>query len=172
MCDLTQGFTVGCDESVGGVRRFLFGNMPTDFETTEDETGLVTAITGTGLSYYAYETTSGQGAASAFNDNPQVNSQNGTSYFDQTATYVLNKMEQVKRNEVKMLARAKLSIIAEDNNGKYWLMGKTNGMRMTTGDTGSGTALADRNGYSLSFQGQEFDPITEVDETIIAGLLV
>lgn len=172
MCDLTQGFTVGCDDSFGGVRRFLFANMPTDFAATENASGMVTAITGTSLTYYEYEATKGQGATSFFNDNPTVNSANGTSYFDQTATYVLNKMEQVKRNEVKMMARAKLSIIVEDNNGKYWLMGKSNGVRLTTGDVGSGTAVADRNGYSLSFQSQEFDPMPEVSSSIISGLLV
>ena len=73
-------------------------------------------------------------------------------------------MEQAKRNEVKMIARAKMTIIIEDNNGKYWLMGETNGVRLTSGEAGSGTALGDRNGYSLSFQAQEFEPMREVTE--------
>jgi len=161
-CDLTTGFTVGCNESTGGISEFWFANMPDDFEVSKTATGEASAITGTGLAYFKYETTNAQGASSVMNDNPTVNDQNGTSYFDQTCTYVLNKMDTTKRNEVKMLARAKLSVIIKDNNGKYWLMGEVNGVRMTAGDTGTGTALGDRNGYSLSFQGQEPDPITEV----------
>lgn len=171
-CSLTTGFAVGCDDSVGGVRRFLIGGMPSDFAATQNASGMATAISGTGLTYYAYETTNAQGAVSTFNDNAVVNSQNGTSFFDQTATYVLNKMEQVKRNEVKMIARAKMTVIVEDNNGKYWLMGQQNGVRLVSSESGTGAALGDRNGYSLSFQGQEFDNAPEVDPTIIAGLLV
>ena len=100
------------------------------------------------------------------NDNPTVNDANGTSFFDQTATYVLNKMEKAKRNEVKMIARAKMSIIIKDNNGTYWLMGETNGVRLVSGDNGTGTALGDRNGYSLSFQAQEPEPMPIVTATI------
>ncbi len=161
-CELTQGFAVGCNDSTGGIAEFWFANMPTDFAVAESATGEASAITGTGLTYYKYETTNAQGAASVINDNPTVNDQNGTSYFDQTCTYVLNKMDTAKRNEVKMLARAKLSVIVKDNNGIYWLMGRVNGVRMTAGDNGTGTALGDRNGYSLSFQAQETEPLIEV----------
>ena len=161
-CELTQGFAVGCNDSTGGIAEFWFANMVDDFAVAESATGEASSITGTGLTYYKYETTNAQGAASVINDNPTVNDQNGTSYFDQTCTYVLNKMDTAKRNEVKMLARAKLSVIVKDNNGIYWLMGKVNGVRMTAGDNGTGTALGDRNGYSLSFQAQETEPLTEV----------
>lgn len=161
-CDLTTGFTVGCNDSSGGIAEFWFSNMPSDFAIAYDASGQATGITGTGLAYYKYETTNAQGAASVMNDNPVVDSANGTSYFDQTATYVLNKMDNAKRNEVKLLARAKLSIIIKDNNGTYWLMGATNGVRLTAGDNGTGTALGDRNGYSLSFQGQEPEPMIVV----------
>ena len=41
-------------------------------------------------------------------------------------------------------------------------MGETNGVRVVSGENTSGTALGDRNGYSLSFQGQEFEPMREV----------
>jgi hypothetical protein len=146
-CELTQGFAVGCNDSTGGIAEFWFANMVDDFAVAESATGEASSITGTGLTYYKYETTNAQGAASVINDNPTVNDQNGTSYFDQTCTYVLNKMDTAKRNEVKMLARAKLSVIVKDNNGIYWLMGKVNGVRMTAGDTGTGTALGDRNGH-------------------------
>ena len=132
-CNLTSGFEVGCNDSIGGVAEFWIANMPNDFAAATDGSGEVTGLTGTGLSYYKYECTNAQGAASTMNDNPTVNDQNGSSFFDQTATYVLNKMDKAKRNEVKMIARAKMSIIIKDNNGTYWLMGATNGVRMTAG---------------------------------------
>ena len=164
-CDLTTGFNVGCNDSAGGIAEFYFANMPDGFEVLYNASNEASSITSDGvteLEYYKYETTNAQGAASVMNDNATVNDQNGTSYFDQTATYVLNKMDNEKRNEVKMLARAKLSVIIKDNNGAYWLMGATNGVRMTASDSGTGTALGDRNGYSLSFQAQEPEPMSAV----------
>jgi len=165
-CNLTTGFSVGCNDSIGGVAEFWIANMPSDFAAATDGSGEVTGLSGTGLDYHKFECTSAQGAASVMNDNPTVNDANGTSFFDQTATYVLNKMEKAKRNEVKMIARAKMSIIIKDNNGTYWLMGETNGVRLVSGDNGSGTALGDRNGYSLSFQAQEPEPMPIVTATI------
>ena len=165
-CDLTRGFEVGCNDSIGGVAEFWIANMPNDFAAATDGSGEVTGLTGDGLSYYKYECTNAQGASSTMNDNPTVNDQNGSSFFDQTATYVLNKMDKIKRNEVKMIARAKMSIIIKDNNGTYWLMGKENGVRLTAGENGTGTALGDRNGYSLSFQAQEFEPMPIVTVAI------
>jgi len=165
-CDLTTGFSVGCNDSIGGVAEFWIANMPSDFTIATDGSGEVTGITGTGLGYYKYECTNAQGATSVMNDNPTVNDQNGTSFFDQTATYVLNKMDKAKRNEIKMIARAKMSIIIKDNNGTYWLMGATLGVRLVSGENGTGTALGDRNGYSLSFQAQEPEPMPIVTATI------
>ena len=168
-CNLTTGFEVGCNDSIGGVAEFWIANMPEGFVAGTDGSGEVTSLTSTtpaDLIYRKYECTNAQGASSVMNDNPTVNDQNGTSYFDQTATYVLNKMEKAKRNEVKMIARAKMSIIIKDNNGVYWLMGAINGVRLTAGENGTGTALGDRNGYSLSFQAQEFDPMPIVTVTL------
>lgn len=158
-CNLTTGFAVGCNDSIGGVAEFWIANMPTDFAAATDGSGEVTGLSGNGLEYFKFECTNAQGASSLMNDNPTVNDANGTSFFDQTATYVLNKMEKAKRNEVKMIARAKMSIIIKDNNGTYWLMGETNGVRLVSGENGTGTALGDRNGYSLSFQAQEPEPM-------------
>ncbi len=158
-CNLTTGFSVGCNDSIGGVAEFWIANMPEDFAAATDGSGEVTGLSGTGLEYFKFECTNAQGASSLMNDNPTVNDANGTSFFDQTATYVLNKMEKAKRNEVKMIARAKMSIIIKDNNGTYWLMGETNGVRLVSGENGTGTALGDRNGYSLSFQAQEPEPM-------------
>jgi hypothetical protein len=165
-CNLTTGFSVGCNDSIGGVAEFWIANLPTDFAANTDGSGEVTGLVGTGLDYHKFECTSAQGASSVMNDNPTVNDANGTSFFDQTATYILNKMEKAKRNEVKMIARAKMSIIIKDNNGTYWLMGETNGVRLVSGENGTGTALGDRNGYSLSFQAQEPEPMPIVTATI------
>jgi len=45
-------------------------------------------------------------------------------------------------------------------------MGATLGVRLVSGENGTGTALGDRNGYSLSFQAQEPEPMPIVTANI------
>jgi len=43
----------------------------------------------------------------------------------------------------------------KDNNDKMWALGEVNGLDLTGGGSGSGTAFGDRNGYTLTFTGNE-----------------
>lgn len=96
---------------------------------------------------------------------------NGTLFYQQELTVVLNKMQANSRNEILLLAQNRLMAIALDNNGKYWLVGRTNAIDLTGGDSSTGTAHGDRNGTTLTFTGMEAELAPEVDSTIIAGLL-
>ena len=80
-CNLTTGFAVGCNDSIGGVAEFWIANMPTDFAAATDGSGEVTGLSGTGLEYFKFECTNAQGASSLMNDNPTVNDANGTSFL-------------------------------------------------------------------------------------------
>ena len=149
-CNLTQGFEVGCGDGVGGVVEFLIGNHATQGEVTVNASGMVSAIAGSAF-MYSYEA---EKATSTLKEVATVSRENGTTYYDQTATYILNKTSQEKRNEIRLLAQARLSVIVKDKNGKYWLMGEEAGIRLLTGEADWGTAMADRNGYTLNFAGE------------------
>jgi hypothetical protein len=166
-CALTQGFTIGCNDSVGGIVEFIVGDWGTLGDVTQNSSGMVTAIGGSSFAYQ-YEA---EKATSSMTENIQTNRENGTVYYEQLASYVLNKTSQDKRNEIKLLAQAKLVVIVKDKNDKYWLMGQRAGVRLDPSTTEWGTALADRNGYTLNFKAEEVEPMPEVDSSIIAGLL-
>jgi len=59
------------------------------------------------------------------------------------------------RNEILLLAKNRLAIAIQDNNDTYRLYGRTNGLRLNEGTAGTGTAWGDRNGYALTFSGNE-----------------
>lgn len=166
-CVLTTSFAIGCSDGVGGVVEFLIGAHGTLGAVTANASGMVTAIAGSAF-MYTYEA---EKATSTLNEAPTISRENGTVYYDQTASYILNKTSQEKRNEIKILAQAKLAIIVKDKNGKYWLMGEEAGVRLETSSSEWGTALADRNGYTLNFKAEEVEPMREVDPSIIAALL-
>lgn len=50
-------------------------------------------------------------------------------------------------------------------------MGQGAGVRLDASSAAWGTAMADRNGYTINFKAEETEPMPEVDSTIIAALL-
>tara|TARA_R110000868_G_scaffold61519_2_gene186888 strand:+ start:543 stop:1052 length:510 start_codon:yes stop_codon:yes gene_type:complete len=166
-CALTTGFQIGCNDSSGGIVEFLIGSFGTLGAVTQNASGMVTTIAGSAF-MYTYEA---EKATSTVNEGIMVNRENGTVYYEQTANYILNKASQDKRNEIKIIAQALMVVIAKDKNGKYWLMGQGAGVRLDASTAAWGTALADRNGYTLNFKAEEVDMMPEVDSSIIAALI-
>ena len=60
--------------------------------------------------------------------------------------------------EIYELMKGRLSIIIQDNNDNYILMGHTTGAEATGGTVGTGTAKGDLNGYQLQFTAEEAIP--------------
>ena len=61
--------------------------------------------------------------------------------------------------------------IVRDKNGKCWYLGKDDAVTLTAGTVGTGTAYADRNGYSMTLSDQSAELPYEVDGDIIDSLL-
>lgn len=166
-CLLTIGYSLDCKDSNGGIKSVYFSEIDnvSGFTTSA---GTVTAIAkANGGRFWKYNLTRSTGSAmEEFNDNIQ----NGTNFNKQTLTIILNKMQVATRNEIALLAQNRLLAVIEDNNGKYWLYGKANGLEREGGSAQTGTARGDRNGYELIFTGEEKDMAMEVSSGIITGL--
>lgn len=100
----------------------------------------------------------------------QISPENGTRYVQTELTLVFNRMDTAKRIEMSALAQNDLLLIVKDANGKYWLLGKDEPVRATAGDGQTGTARADRNGYSITFQDNSFEMPYEVDGDFVKGI--
>ena len=167
-CALTQGLNLDCRDGFGGVKRVLFMEHEnvTSYTLTS---GVISAITkGSGKTFKEYKLIfeTGDAKTSGTHDRTQ-----GTSVYKQTVSFPINKMTTSVKNEIQLLAQNRLLIIAEDQNGTYWLYGKDNGLMAVTTESMSGVALADRNGYMLTFEGNEKAFEIEVQSSVIAGLL-
>lgn len=90
------------------------------------------------------------------------NVQNGTISYAQTLTFVYNKLQVAFRNELKVLAQNRLHIAVKDNNGTAWLFGYQRGMDLTGATSGTGTNYEDRSGYTLTFLGNESQPVVAI----------
>lgn len=168
-CALTSGYSLDCRDSAGGIKSVLFIEIDNVSGVTSAD-GLVSAIAkANNRRFYKYNL---QRATAEASEDFQDSAENGTIFYNQSLNIVLNKMQAATRNEIVLLAANRLLAVIEDRNGKYWLYGKENGLQRSGGKAGTGKAFGDRNGYELTFTGEEKDPALEVTSGIIAGLQI
>jgi hypothetical protein len=130
-----------------------------------DATGQITGSTvSTGTTIYGFEL---KRNTSSLAQNVTKSFENGTIYFEQVLTAVFYKYDQDKRNQLKILSQNdQIQIIAIDQNDVQYYLGQTNGMYLSGGSAGTGTAYGDRNGFEMIFTGQEPVPASVISGTL------
>ncbi len=166
-CALTQGFVLDCREGIGGLKEVYVIEVLSVSAVTESS-GVVTAITKTtGKRFWKYSLVRETSNAT---ETITGNEQNGTIYYDQQVQIILNKRQASVRNEVMLLAKNFLMIVGVENSGKAFLYGREQGLQLLTGTAETGTAWADRNGYTLPFAGKEKELAPEVQASVLTTL--
>ena len=166
-CALTQGYTLSCKESIGGIKAVWFIPFG-DVSAITQASGIVSAITKAGGKvFYKYELVKNTGSVT---ETVTASVENGSVFYAPELTIILNKLQANTRNEILLLAKNNLMAVFQDSNNKYWLLGKINGLDITGGTAATGTAQGDRSGYELTFSGGEPELAPEVQSSVIAGL--
>ena len=164
-CALTQGFVLDCKESLGGVKSVRFVEF--DNASMTYAAGVATITMDASKKFWLYSQVR---ETSSLTETITANVQNGTIFYQQEVVVILNKLAAATRNEILLLAKNRLLAIVEDMNGSFWLLGAKNGLDITSGNSATGTASGDRNGYSLTFQAMEADPMWSVASGTIAAI--
>lgn len=165
-CALTQGFVLDCKESLGGVKSVRFVEFD-NVASIAYAAGVATLTMVASKKFWKYAQVR---ETSSTTETITANVQNGTIFYQQELTVILNKLAAATRNEILLLAKNRLMAIVEDMNGNFWLLGAKNGLDITSGNSATGTASGDRNGYSLTFQAMEADPMWSVSAGAISAL--
>ena len=165
-CALTQGFVLDCKESVGGIKSVRFVEFD-NVASIAYAAGVATLTMVASKKFWKYAQVR---ETSSSTETITANVQNGTIFYKQELTVILNKLAAATRNEILLLAKNRLMAIVEDMNGNYWLLGAKNGLDITGGNSATGTASGDRNGYTLTFEGMEADPMWSVSSTAISAI--
>jgi hypothetical protein len=164
---LSSGYALDCKDSSGGITEVYFIEKA-NVSSVATASGVVTGLTkASGKRFWKYELPKETGN---FTNNPQVSTENGTLFFEQGLTIVINKLSAAVNTELKLLAQNVLIAVVKDNNNKYWMLGKERGVDMAASESGSGTAFGDRSGYTLNFTGKEPDQLYEVNSSVAAAL--
>ncbi len=166
-CALTSDYSFGCDIGAGGVIEMWLieaGNISALVESS----GTITTVTKVaGKIFRKYQLVP---ETASWTEDITGNIQNGTLYYDQKGVLVINKQQVSVRNEILLLAKNNLVAIVHDVNDTYRLYGRVLGLRVLSGQASTGTALGDRNGYTLNFQGKEAEPAPFVSAAAILTL--
>ena len=168
-CNQTlSGLVRDCSPSMGGIVEALIANKEdvTEISASSDMISSITMASSAKFKRYAFARNTG-----SLTSNYTIDQTTGVRYVASDLVLVFNRMETAKRVEISALAQNDLVIIVKDANGKYWLLGKDEPVNATAGDGLTGTARADRNGYSITLQDNSLEMPYEVDPSIIDALI-
>lgn len=169
-CVLTNGYTLGCRDNIGGIQEIYIGEWNGDALTyTFGTFSLITAFAGATVSFYTFEQDAQVGS---YTENGVFSTENGTSFYEQTCTITLHKLEADLRNKLLILGQGKWRVMIKDQRGKYWLMGKQNPVRVSASTPQLGKMYGDLNGSVITFMGAEPEIANEVQASAALSLIV
>jgi hypothetical protein len=148
-CLMSTGRKLACKDAVGGIQKVFFADYGT-LGTATITAGLVTAFSGTTYTLFQYDVKSASGLEQTITSS----NDNGTTFFEQTLTLVLTKLDAATQVELAKVIATRPHVFVQDNNGNYLAVGMTRGCDVN-GTISTGVALGDLNGYSLTITGQE-----------------
>jgi hypothetical protein len=166
-CILTQGFTLDCKDQAGGVKAIYLVEF-NSADTVTKSSGEVSAHTLTlSREYFKYELEK-ETATSTWRAIPST--ENGTTFYEADLSVRLHKLSTAKRNELKLLAQARLRCIVRDTEDNYWMYGADYGMQLQQSEVNFGQAFTDFKGSVLNFLHKETDLPMKVQSSVVTSL--
>ena len=162
-CNLTAGIQLGCRDNIGGLATLWITDFTNVTSITSNTGDTITAISGTGT-FYEFQLIR---TSSQLTETVNASLENGTVFSQGEIVTYFSKLGQDKRNILKTLAQSqRLAIVAEDNNGQYYLCGQTYGCFISAATSVTGKALGDANGYNMTFQYLEPNPMNQLSGSL------
>ena len=154
-CFTSANVCKGCRDAVGGIKTaYVVAGCVTGITQNADQEILtVGALSGTVYQFQVEKNTSN------FVETIQASLENGTVVYNQVVNLVFLKLQQSTRNQIKLLAQnTNLKVFVETNEGDIFYLGEDFGLALHTGTAETGTAFADRYGYTVVLEGFEKEP--------------
>lgn len=165
-CALTQSYTPRDCDSTAGVVAFIltpFSNMLTSTVTAN----VVTAITKT-TTFKKYKQ---DPEIADFKYPLRADGKSGNYGYDFEANFQIKGAETLDQQELELLTKNRLVVIAEMADGTHYMLGRNYGGKVTADAFESGVAFNDFMGSKVTIKGVDKTKFLKVDSSIIAGLL-
>lgn len=163
-----SGLTFDCSPSMGGIVKVYIANHSdvASLTTADDKISVITMANSAKFKAYSFARNTG-----SLSSNYTIDETTGANFVASDLVIQFNRMETTKRVEITALAQGELAVIVEDANGTLWYLGKDAPVKATAGDGLSGTARADRNGYSITLQDNSLEMPYEVLATALENVI-
>lgn len=163
-----SGIARDCDSGMGGVKRILVANHAEVTAVTVADSKISTITMASSAKFKEYNFKKGVAYATT---TLNVDSANGINFKGTDLYIAINGMSTAKRVEMEALAAGELAVIFEDNNGKFFYLGKDNPVTASAGTGQTGAALTDRNGYDITLHDDALEFPYEVTASIVDALI-
>jgi hypothetical protein len=168
-CNTTQGTTIGCLNSIGGIRELYVGEF-NDLVSYAVISGAITAIALTGGKQLWTHKLLKQNAS--FNQDPKKSLENETLYYENKVDWTIKKMSATMNQEIEAMLQNRLIVAFKDNNGLNWITGLVNGVDAMTAPSGTGKMFSDMNGYTIGLVGMEPNKAYQISDELLATIIV
>lgn len=165
---LSYGFDYECNDGIGGIAPgSILISQWDDITASTVSGGILTAIT-SGY-WYRYQVRKNIAGDTT---NGVSDPLTGTKSFTSAMAFTLFKISAEKNTELETLMSKPIVVIYQDNNEKYHILGLNYGAEVKTVDRGTGTAMTEMNGYTITVTHEEDAFPYEVQASVVSGLSI
>ena len=174
-CNLTLGRKVDCKDSIGGLKMIYI--LP-NFCSNIEESATIANLEMTDADFADWDTygdpTSSKQTLLQYDLRPDVSSMTvnftsdpatGTTFFNQTLSITLQKINHDSTNQLRLATYNRSQIFVRDSMDNIFLLGMNGGVNVTGGTMVTGAAKGDLSGYTLEFSADEKLPPIQVEPT-------
>lgn len=142
-----KGIARGCRDSIGGLKRVYvsanYDEVIAGVSVADNVLDVDSSVISKFKPFAFHKNTA------SITSNLQTSDNAGNSFSTELAMTFL-KQETAKRLELMALFMAETVVVAEDANGKMWLLGLDNPVTATAGTGVTGAVSTDLNGYTIT----------------------
>ena len=167
-CNITRGRLIDCKDAIGGLKAIYIAKSYSNnvsavatLNTTEMTTaGFATwSCCGGTVEVFKYDLVPN---LSSMTVNIQSDNANGTTFFNQTLSVTLQKIDHDMTNELRLMAYSRSQIFVQDENDNVFLLGIDGGCHVTGGTVISGAAKGDLTGYTIEWGAEEKNALIQL----------
>ena len=168
-CDITRGRLIDCKDQIGGLRAIYICktyNNNISATATINTTEMTTAgfatwsgASGSATTVFKYDLVPN---LSSMTVNINSDAANGTSFFTQTLSVTLQKIDHDMTNELRLMAYSRAQIFVQDTNDNVFLLGIDNGCHVSGGTVVTGAAKGDMTGYTIEWSAEEKNALIQL----------
>ena len=170
-CNITRGRLIDCKDSIGGLKAIYIAKSYSNnvaATATINTTEMTTAgfanwsCCGGTVEVFKYDLVQN---LSSLTVNINSDNANGTTFFEQTLSVTLQKIDHDMTNELRLMGYSRSQIFVQDENDNVFLLGIDGVCHVSGGTVITGTAKGDLTGYTIEWSAEERNAVIQLPDS-------